>query len=78
MAAVAKLPAEGVRDAVGVIAGCTVAGVVAAVVLGCIAGVMLATGRTGTVWGMRILLLAVPPGFIEISRASDLPPVGVL
>ena len=70
MAAVAKLPAEGFRDAVGVIAGCTVAGVVA--------GVVLTTGRPGTVCGMRILLLTRPPGFNEINRASGLPLVGVL
>ena len=70
MAAVAKLPAEGVRDAVGVIAGCTVAGVVA--------GMVLTTGRAGFVWGIRIRVLTRPPGFSEISRASDLPPVGVL
>ena len=70
VAAVAKLPAEGVRDGAGVIAGGVAPGVVA--------GTVLTTGRTGPVWGMRILVLTGPPGFIEISRASDLPPVGVL
>ncbi len=66
MVAVAKLPAEGVRVAVGVMPGFTVA------------EPELSTGSTGPVWGMRILVLVGPPGFSEISRASGLPLVGVL
>ena len=70
MVAVAKLPAEGVRDGAGVIAGAAATGVVGVAVL--------TTGTDGTARGIRFLVLTGTPDLNEIIRASDLPPVGVL
>ncbi len=69
MSAVAKFPAEGLRDAVGVMAGCAGVGIGA--------GRVLTTGKAGPTLRMRILDLAVP-ALKEINRASDLPRLGVL